>query len=105
MIAVVDSGVANLRSVSNALNHLGAEHHIAHTPADLHGADKVILPGVGAFSAGMAQLRSRGFRRQGIRNSKATIQLGEGHVGFREINLFETLFELAKGWVGTDKFA
>ncbi len=61
MIAVVDSGVANLRSVSNALNHLGAEHRIAHTPADLHGAHKVILPGVGAFAAGMAQLRERGF--------------------------------------------
>ena len=53
MIAVVDSGVANLRSVSNALNHLGAEHRIAHTPADLHGAEKIILPGVGAFAAGM----------------------------------------------------
>ena len=61
MIAVVDSGVANLRSVSNALQHLGAEHRIAHTPADLPGADKVILPGVGAFAAGMAQLRERGF--------------------------------------------
>ncbi len=61
MIAVVDSGVANLRSVSNALNHLGAQHHIAHTPDDLTGAEKIILPGVGAFAAGMDQLRRRGF--------------------------------------------
>jgi imidazole glycerol-phosphate synthase subunit HisH len=61
MIAVVDSGVANLRSVSNALHHLGAEMKIAHTPDDLHGADKIILPGVGAFSAGMEQLHKRGF--------------------------------------------
>jgi imidazole glycerol-phosphate synthase subunit HisH len=61
MIAVIDSGVANLRSVSNTLHHLGAEMKIAHTPADLDGADKIILPGVGAFSAGMDQVRARGF--------------------------------------------
>lgn len=61
MIAVVDSGVANLRSVANALNHLGATSRVAHTPRDLDGADRIILPGVGAFAAGMAQLRARGF--------------------------------------------
>jgi imidazole glycerol-phosphate synthase subunit HisH len=61
MIAVVDSGVANLRSVMNALNHLEAQARIAHTPGDLKGADRIILPGVGAFAAGMAQLRARGF--------------------------------------------
>lgn len=61
MIAVVDSGVANLRSVSNTLKHIGAQHRIAHTPADLDGADRIILPGVGAFAAGMDQLRQRGF--------------------------------------------
>jgi len=56
MIAVIDSGVANLRSVSNALKHLGVNHCIAHTPTDLDHADKIILPGVGAFGAGMAHL-------------------------------------------------
>jgi imidazole glycerol-phosphate synthase subunit HisH len=61
MIAVVDSGVANLRSVMNALKHLGASARIANTPDDLAGADRVILPGVGAFAAGMAQLRERRF--------------------------------------------
>jgi glutamine amidotransferase len=61
VIVVIDSGVANLRSVSNALKHLGAVHRIAESPADLAGASKIILPGVGAFAAGMAQLRSSGF--------------------------------------------
>src|SRR5262245_43431253 len=61
MIAVVDSGVANLRSVMNALKHLGATAKIAYSPDDLAGADRVILPGVGAFAAGMAQLRERSF--------------------------------------------
>jgi glutamine amidotransferase len=60
LIAVIDSGVANLRSVSNALRHLGATFRIAQAPADLSGADKIILPGVGAFEAGMHQLRTRG---------------------------------------------
>jgi glutamine amidotransferase len=61
MIVVIDSGVANLRSVQNALNHLGAHAKIAHTPHDLDGAHRIILPGVGAFAAGMEQLRARGF--------------------------------------------
>jgi glutamine amidotransferase len=61
MIAVIDSGVANLRSVMNALKHLGATARIAHSPADLDGADKIILPGVGAFAAGMEHLQARGF--------------------------------------------
>ncbi|MCC7209793.1 MAG: imidazole glycerol phosphate synthase subunit HisH [Anaerolineae bacterium] len=61
MLVVIDSGVANLRSVVNALHHLGAQPHIAQTPADLDGASRIILPGVGAFEAGMAKLREGGF--------------------------------------------
>jgi glutamine amidotransferase len=61
MIAVVDYGAGNLRSVVNALCHLGAEASLAADPSDLAGAEKIILPGVGAFGAGMARLRSAGF--------------------------------------------
>ncbi|HRE48479.1 MAG TPA: imidazole glycerol phosphate synthase subunit HisH [Aggregatilineales bacterium] len=61
MIVVIDSGVANLRSVANALNFLGASMHITDTPAELTRADKIILPGVGAFEAGMNTLRARHF--------------------------------------------
>ncbi|MEP7289093.1 MAG: imidazole glycerol phosphate synthase subunit HisH [Chloroflexota bacterium] len=61
MIAVIDSGVANLRSVAHALIYLGVEMKIATTPDDLEHADKIILPGVGAYSAGMAQLQNRCF--------------------------------------------
>jgi glutamine amidotransferase len=60
-IAVIDSGVANLRSVANALQHLGASFWIAESPADLVKADKIILPGVGAFEAGMRQVQAKGF--------------------------------------------
>lgn len=61
MIVVVDSGVANLRSVANSLRYLGAEMRIAHTPEEIAGASKIILPGVGAFSAGITKLREGGF--------------------------------------------
>lgn len=61
MIALIDSGVANLRSVINTLNFLGTRSRVARVPGDLVGADRIILPGVGAFSAGMAKLHECGF--------------------------------------------
>lgn len=60
MITVVDSSVANLRSVMNTLRHLSIDAHLASTPADLDHAERIILPGVGAFGAGMTSLRTRG---------------------------------------------
>ncbi len=58
MLAVIDYGAGNLRSVLHALKHLGVpDLRLARTPADLRGARKIILPGVGAFGAGMEQLR------------------------------------------------
>ena len=61
IIAVVDYGAGNLRSVRNALEHVGARVLTARTPAELENADKIVLPGVGAFGAGMAALRRAGF--------------------------------------------
>ncbi len=61
MIAVVDYGASNLRSVVNTLRVVGADPVVIDTPDLLMQADKVILPGVGAFGEGMAQLRARGF--------------------------------------------
>jgi glutamine amidotransferase len=61
MLAVIDYGASNLRSVVHALDYLGAEDmRIVHTPHELRSADKIILPGVGAFGAGMQQLRKQG---------------------------------------------
>ena len=61
MIAIVDYGAGNLRSVANALESLGAQPRIAETPAQLEGATAIVLPGVGSFGEGMAALRRRGF--------------------------------------------
>lgn len=60
-IAIIDYGAGNLRSVRNTLVHLGAKVVTARTPHDLVGADKIVLPGVGAFGAGMKALRAAGF--------------------------------------------
>ena len=58
MLAVIDYGAGNLRSVLHALNHLGAQDvRLVHQPEDIRGAAKIILPGVGAFGAGMQALQ------------------------------------------------
>jgi glutamine amidotransferase len=61
MIAIIDYGAGNLRSVRNALTYLGAEVLTAATPDQLVGAEKIVLPGVGAFGAGVNALRTAGF--------------------------------------------
>lgn len=61
MLAVIDYGAGNLRSVLHALNHLRAENvRVVRSAYELRGADKVILPGVGAFGAGMEKLEEQG---------------------------------------------
>ncbi len=59
MIAIVDYEMGNLRSVQKALEKLGYEAAITDDPAVLAAADKLILPGVGAYADAMAALRSR----------------------------------------------
>lgn len=60
MLAVIDYGAGNLRSVLHALKHLNAKDvQLVREPAQLVNADKIILPGVGAFGAGMQQLKKQ----------------------------------------------
>ena len=49
MIAVIDYGVGNLFSLSSALRYLGLESRITRDAEEIEKADRVILPGVGAF--------------------------------------------------------
>ena len=60
MIAVVDYGAGNLKSVTKALDHLGYANTIVSRPEELEAADGMILPGVGAFPMCMAALRKSG---------------------------------------------
>ncbi len=61
-ITIVDYGVGNLGSIQNMLKKLGAQSEIASDAATIDRAMKIILPGVGAFDAGMKQLNQSGLR-------------------------------------------
>lgn len=57
MIAIIDYGAGNLHSVHNALTFLGADAAVTGDRDTILGADKIILPGVGAFGDAMASLK------------------------------------------------
>ena len=59
-VAVVDYGVGNLFSVRRALETCGATVEVTSDPNIILSSSRVILPGVGAFADGMAELRSQG---------------------------------------------
>ena len=60
MIAIVDYGVGNLFSLCSSLDMIGAECVVTSDPAVLRSADKIILPGVGAFEDARKKLRDSG---------------------------------------------
>lgn len=60
-VLVIDYGVGNLGNVVRALRRLGAEVRLSERPEDLGWAEKIVLPGVGAFGDGMAGLMARGW--------------------------------------------
>ena len=57
MIAILDYDAGNIRSVEKALQHLGEETILTHDFREIQKADKVILPGVGAFGDAMEHLK------------------------------------------------
>ena len=57
MIAIIDYDAGNLKSVEKALAHIGEESVITRDFQTILNADKVILPGVGAFGDAMANLK------------------------------------------------
>lgn len=60
MIAIINYGMGNLRSVQKAFERLGLQADIVSDPGQLHKASKIILPGVGHFAKGMNNLRESG---------------------------------------------
>lgn len=62
MIAIVDYGIGNVRSLRNAFEYLGEDVTITADPEELDAADRIILPGVGAFGDAMAAINQRQLR-------------------------------------------
>jgi glutamine amidotransferase len=76
-IAIVDYGMANLRSVQKAFEQVGATAHVISTPAEVERADRLVLPGVGAFKDAVATLRSSGLADPIVRH----IEMGRPFLG------------------------
>ncbi len=60
MIAILDYGLGNLGSISNMLKVIGEKSNISNDQEIIESADGIILPGVGAFDAGMSKLNETG---------------------------------------------
>ncbi|MDE2181246.1 MAG: imidazole glycerol phosphate synthase subunit HisH [candidate division NC10 bacterium] len=61
MIAIVDSGIANLRSVQKGFERVEADAKVVEDPRLLRDASGIVLPGVGAFADGIGKLQDGGF--------------------------------------------
>ena len=61
MIVIVDYKTANLGSIVNMFKRIGAPARVAATPADLQGASRILLPGIGHFDTCARNLRQAGF--------------------------------------------
>ena len=60
MFVIVDYGMGNLGSIRNMLKKAGVAAEVSGDPEDILRADKIVLPGVGSFDAGMRNLADRG---------------------------------------------
>ena len=77
MIAIIDYGAGNLHSVKNALDFLGADNIVTGNKEEILNADKVILPGVGAFGDAMKCLEESGLTK----TVKAVAESGKPFLG------------------------
>ena len=60
MIAIIDYGVGNLFSLTSSFQKIGTEITVTSDPQIIASADKIVLPGVGAFADAIAKLRAQG---------------------------------------------
>ncbi len=75
MTAIIDYGAGNLYSICSAFAALKVETKIADSPSDVMNADRLVLPGVGAFGAAMDKLNASGLADAVIRRAKAGVPL------------------------------
>jgi len=76
LIAIVDYGVGNLKSVTNAMNYLGLNTCITSDALELERADAIILPGVGAFPDAAEKLRAPGLDKVVVAQAEKKPVLG-----------------------------
>ncbi len=71
MVGIVDYGVGNLFSLRSSLVAIGADAFVSADPAELHKADRILLPGVGAFGDAAQKLRESGLADFLIKEAKS----------------------------------
>ncbi len=76
MIGILDYGMGNLRSVQKAIEYLGGQAVISSDPGALDKCERLILPGVGSFAAGMDNLTRTGLADYVLRRVADTPVLG-----------------------------
>ena len=59
-VAIIDYSLGNLFNVQRAFKHLNVDTHITNKAVDLRRAERIVLPGVGAFEEGMKHLKKNG---------------------------------------------
>lgn len=91
MIAIIDYGMGNLRSVDKAFATVAVPAEVVHRPAQVLAADGVVLPGVGAFANAMTNLKASGLDEAIYR----TVEAGKPFLGIclGQQLLFETSAE------------
>lgn len=75
MIAIIDYGVGNLYSLAHSLEHIGAQSIVSRDPAVIATADKLILPGVGAFGDAKRKLDDTGLTGLIVERARAGVPL------------------------------
>jgi glutamine amidotransferase len=97
MIGIVDYGLGNLRSVENALLKLGTQARVVANPEDLCKFPRIIIPGVGAFKEGMANLRRSGLDESILEYKKTGKPILGICLGYQILALSSTEFGLESG--------
>lgn len=105
MIAIVDYGMGNVRSLRNAFEYLGEDVVITSDPTELDAADRIVLPGVGAFGDAMAAICERGLEhvltRQALEVKKPVLGICLGMQLFSKTSI-EHGEHRGLGWIDAD---
>lgn len=104
-IAIVDYGMGNVRSLMNAFEYLGHDVTITDDHAELEAAERIVLPGVGAFGDAMAAIRERNLEailtRQALKVKKPILGICLGMQLFAKSSA-EHGEHCGLGWIDAD---
>ncbi|RJG23853.1 imidazole glycerol phosphate synthase subunit HisH [Massilia cavernae] len=105
MIAIVEYGMGNVRSLRNAFEYLGEDVIITSDPTELDDSDRIVLPGVGAFGDAMTAIEQRGLQpvlnRQALELKKPVLGICLGMQLFANSSV-EHGEHRGLGWIDAD---